>query len=309
MKSYQAIEPIQYILDLQSAKKPADKISILRRAWDDGCRDLFSGLQISFDPLIRFDLPAVPKIIENDDEPDQLGFDEFKKLINNLREEEINVALNKSSVIAWNEWYRKILLKSIDCIKSSQVNKFLKSVNNIEFLIPVIKPQMMSEDFIGNNFSAGEYYIDPYLSGDRILTVLQPNPALNLQFNKEGDPIRIHDFSNLVNLLPVGIVLDGVQHGDCYYLFDILPLQEYKTGKIGINQERRHRALCDLQDILADLYAGKVRILPKKRSMISNTTDANSAIDELRQQGYGDVVFKKVTGKYLLNRNRNWVKN
>lgn len=314
------MEPIEVIKKLKKAKKAADKINVLKEAWNAECFDFFEGIHMSLNPLITFNIKEVPKIVDEDDEPDELGFSNFRftalgiyhKRILNIAKT-IDDALNTSSVESWNEWYSRILSKDLyKIVTVTQVNKFLKSVNEDNLLIPIFKCQKAQhtrKNFF--KYQRANYLIDPYTSGDRLLTVAKKSPTTIMFFNDKSKQVSYHDledFENLLEYLPIDVVFDGVYSEGRYYIFDILPLEHYKTGSIDISLIDRHKALCDLQDIFVDVLASKVRILPKKGITISNRSDIEKAFDEFVEQDYEGVVFKRAESGYHLGvSNTNWL--
>lgn len=143
--------PIDVINQLRKAKNSAEKQAVLSTAWTEECYEFFEGVHFALNPIINFDLTVVPKIVDEDNEPDELGFAAFRQLaldIYHKKAKNINKviedALNRSSVEAWNKWYRNILLKTLGCITISQFNKFLNSIDETDLLIPIFKYQKIS---------------------------------------------------------------------------------------------------------------------------------------------------------------------
>ena len=304
------MEPIDVIKKLKQAKKAADKIEVLKEAWEAECNDFFEGMHLAFNPLIVFNLNKVPRIIEEDDEPDNLGFTNFRRFaleihygqIKNTKKH-VEDALNTSSVEAWNEWYRKILSKNFgNLITVAQLNKFLNSIEQTDLLIPVFKHQNVQKSWQNHHRYNINYFVDPYIPGDRLLTVLRKVPTSVFFFDEKGKQATYHDledFENLIEHLPVDVLLDGVYSEGRYYVFDIMPYDEYRLGKVERPIEDRHKALCDMQELFVDTLGSKVRILPKKKVMITTRSQIKSVISEFLMLGYDSVVFKKADSGYL----------
>lgn len=311
------MQPIDVVLKLKQAKKAADKNKVLQEAWDAECYEFFEGIHLALNPIMQFSLDAVPKIVEEDDEPDDLGFSKFRHLALEIFYDRIKApmphieeALNTSSVVAWNEWYRKILLKSFgNLVTVSQINKFLQSVEDEDLLIPTFKHQKAQSSYL-RRYPPGEYFIDGYVEGERLITVLRRVPRSFFFFDKKGKPINYNDLAvieDLIDLIPVDIVFDGVYSEGRYHVFDVMPYDEYRKGSVNRTLEERHAALCDMQDAFTDLFGAKIRILPKKKVTVTVTSDTGLSKKEFREQGFTGIVFKKAEGGYFTGyANANW---
>jgi len=315
------MEPIDVVLNLKKAKKSEERLSILDNAWSAECFNFFEGVFLSLNPLINLNLKKIPKIIEEDDEPDELGFIEFRRIVTGIyhkkilnADKHIKDSLNMSSVVAWNEWYRRILLKDLHkLITVAQFNKFLMSKNEEDLLIPVFKFQKAQSSWSNfHKYSGNKFLVDPYISGDRLLVVAKKSPPTIMFFDAKGKKTIYHDledFENLLELLPIDVIFDGVYSEGRYYIFDLMPLKDYLSNNVEIPLSKRHRALCDLQDVFVNVLGSKIRILPKKMSMISSRSDIEKLFNEfVVEQGYEGVVFKRANSGYQPGKSTtNWL--
>lgn len=317
--------PLEVIHKLKEAKNVKEKETIIAKAWEDGSDDFFEGIQYAFDPFSSFGVTEVPYILDEDDEPDEVGMKKFTYLLNQLRrrwlielaaEDAIADLCDIAGVEDWNEWYRKILLKNFKgIITAHQANKVLKKlakteVKAIKYIIPhfgIQKPN--SHD---GKYLVGYSFIDHHINGKRTVALLNKDYNSTTLLDEKGNEFLndsvFDSLTKLLHKLPIGIVLDGVVKDDHYIIFDILPLDEYRKGYTHRSQEQRHEALCDLEIPLQDISERKLRVHPKKKINLKNEEEFKRYCDEAKSEGVTHVVIKDCLAPYLTKKSDNWIK-
>ncbi|NJO62544.1 MAG: hypothetical protein HC836_31250 [Richelia sp. RM2_1_2] len=276
---------------------------------------MFEGLHLGLNPLLEFDLVKVPKIVEHDEEPDRIKFDDFKKFAYDLHFKKcldsrifVDEFVNSASVDSWNLWYRNILLKTINnAVPITTFNKFLNQSHQQKYLIPILKCPKPNPNKPASY--AGEYLVDEFIAGERVLSVLSVTSKRILLFNEQGARIQNTNLSILSSMLPYlsnDVIIDGVFNGERYYAFDITLLEDFINNNQQHSQKTRHTVLCDMQDLLVELFDGKIRILPKKLITVTTGCEIESAKDEFRSQGATKCVIKDVNGVYSTKTKPNW---
>lgn len=118
-----SMTPLQIIQKLNQAKTDKAKAKIIKIAWQSDCEDFFVGVELSFNLSVNFGLKSAPEIQDVDDgSPGSLSFKEFYQLAVQLSQSQLNPdqitesvtdAAMRANVTEWNEWYRRILLKTL----------------------------------------------------------------------------------------------------------------------------------------------------------------------------------------------------
>jgi hypothetical protein len=117
------MQPVMILQKLRAAKSKKAQEKIITDAWKSDSEEFFIGLELAVDPNLKFGLTAVPEIQDPDDgDPGSLKFEDFLALTQDLsagrcaaedaRRRIVEAAL-RCNVTAWNQWYRKILLKNL----------------------------------------------------------------------------------------------------------------------------------------------------------------------------------------------------
>jgi DNA ligase-1 len=272
---------IKYIEELENDNSRLAKEDVLEQAWVNGCTELFEGFRLAYDSMITFGVKKVPEIVELDDAPGEFNWVDFlhlaeqlrtRRLTGNAARDALREAAEKSNVLLWNKFYRRILLKDLRCgVSSKTVNKVLKKLGKTDkkalgYIIEEFEVQLATAEELAN--IAGEQFLDPKLDGVRITTVLDKennditlytrNGKINYNFNHVESSLR-----NILERIPTSIVLDGemvsrsfqdlmkqvnrkktVDTLDARYaVFDILPLADFKKGICKMPLEERNEIL------------------------------------------------------------------
>jgi len=316
------MKPIDVIIELNNTKASKEKEKVLEKAWNNNCFDFFSGVQKGFDPFDSLFLTKIPYITEIDDEPDDLNTNKIIALYNQLAmhsitgqaaEMAVENALNISGVEIWNKWYRRILLKDFQkTVTLAQINRVLnrfgkKDARAMQYIIPTIGLQ--KHTVYQGTMLAGNAYVDSFTNGTRQAIILNTESKTVLTFNENGKKVKSDKrWQSIVDHLPFGIMFDGVKTSSNTYIYDLIPLDEYKKGYTTRTQEERHTALCELQDLLYEVFKGSVSILPKMKVDLLNTESFHKSLEDFKAQGISQIMIKDLMAPYLSRKSPNWIK-
>jgi hypothetical protein len=113
---------VDIAVELGKANTDRQRDAAVRRAWNE-CEEFFLGLQMSVDPEARPPLPSVPQFEEEDDGfAGSFTFAEFTAIwaiitapscTAEAAKEIVWEAAERANVTEWNQWYRRILLKTL----------------------------------------------------------------------------------------------------------------------------------------------------------------------------------------------------
>lgn len=309
------------VLDsLEKAKSVKDKEKILEAAWNKKIVNLFQGFVIAFDPFYTFGIDKVPYILEEDDEPNTLSFDDFYTTIQKFntifklnKKEKIDDLLNQASVKMWNNWYRRILLKDFkNIITAKQINKVLSNISKKDIqAIKYIIPQIFFQKYVEKQSTfIGEQLVDAFISGTRLAIVLDNINKEHSVFNERGQRQKslVVKSQEIFDVIPVSVVLDCIKTKNTIYVIDIIPLDEYKKGYTSRIQLDRHIALCSLHELLIDSFGGLVKILPKMKINFNESDSLEIMKTEFTQQNCKSVIVKDPQSPYLSRKNPGWNK-
>jgi DNA ligase-1 len=225
---------IELLKGLTQTNARSEKEQLVFKAFMEGERDFFVGAKLALDPLVSFGVKKVAEILEPDDAPNDLPFDDFLKLAQRLRRREltghaardaIHAACERCDFDTWNLFYRRILLKDFKVgVDTSTINKVLKKLVPTEdeardFLIPVWSPQLATdgaddEGVFLPKHRKGRKLLDVKFDGVRLITILDIDQKSVIQYTREGRinenfPHIVEALEGMLVHLPGSIVLDG----------------------------------------------------------------------------------------------------
>lgn len=311
-----------WIEQLSKLKTAKDKEKLLENAWKDGERILFEGIQLGLNPYVFYHFDKIALITENDDVPDSINWQSFKRMLNlisthQLTGDKLNTQIaqwvDTASVDMWNGFYRRILIKNWDTtITIPSYNRVMKRLakNDVQaskFICPVVgfqKPQ----DGKWQQFIGGEYFIDPFISGKRQLLVALKSQNTFKVWDEKYVDTEIAGYTDFLKPLPINVVLDTVYDGKTWFVIDIAPVNQFGSGFVNRTLIERHDALCGLHELLLESFGGKVKILAKKKISLNENNELKSALTDLSDQGFGFAVVKESLSLYKFGKNAHWVK-
>lgn len=160
--------------ELQTTSSRLAKEAILREAWSSGHREFFAGAQLAYDPLVTFGVKAVPT---SSSTKSNFDWPAFEKLATDLRNrtitghaarDAIQQAADSCDALAWNQFYRLVLLKDLKCgTTDTTINKVLAEFGkpSEDYLIPVFACQLAKNAEDHPNHMLGPKLVDWKLDG------------------------------------------------------------------------------------------------------------------------------------------------
>jgi DNA ligase-1 len=338
MKAY------EYIIRLAALKKLEDKKALLRAAAVDGCDELFYGLQLGIDKKRIFGVKTSP-LIEIDDtfsqkeinQPGSYTWPMFKAMIGLLEKEDtteetknmlLREAAEESGILEWNAFYRPIVMKNIKCgITATIINSILNEFGPEaeKYKIPIWKIKKLSN----NGFMTGKKYIEPLLSGSRMLVVMDREYKTIKAYSETGriiknPKINLSGLYGIIGDLPESIVFDGnitnrsyqgLMSGpsdeDYYVIYDIVLLRDFNQNYCPLGLSSRKDTLNEFQSLLRVSTDRKAYVLPSLLIDFS-TENADQRFyfytEELKQAGYTEIVIKDANSEYNCEKDIMWFK-
>lgn len=114
---------VDVAIALESASTDRARDAAIRKAWNQGVDDFFTGVSMSMDASWSMPLDKVPAFDEEDDGfAGTLTFAEFSVIRSQLAAPGITGedartmvydAAERANVTEWNQWYRRILLRTL----------------------------------------------------------------------------------------------------------------------------------------------------------------------------------------------------
>jgi DNA ligase-1 len=302
------MKPYEVIQALQATSSKLEKEQIVRDAFLSGCYDFFRGARLAYDALVTFGVKKAPKLDEADDAVSTVTYTDFVILADQLRQRQltghaardaIDDFLQRCSVVEWNDFYRRVLLKDLKVGASeSTINKALKSLvkdhpTASEFIIPVFSVQLApSESYNRQTISKlrGNVLVDIKYDGMRLSTTLDKEADEVIQYSRTGlvnesFPHVREALKRLMHKLPASCMIDGEIVGSSFnalmrkatkagadttdttlIIFDIVPLDDFRAKFSPKTQLERHEVLVALKESgVVDECApgGELYILPK----------------------------------------------
>jgi len=318
------------------------KEAILAEAMEQGLDEFFEGVKMALDKLYTFGVKQVP--VKDPVGGQGLSWDNFRQLAESLYRREltghaardaIQLAMNVSTDLQWNNFYRRILIKDLRCgVSEKTVNTVAKKSKKPEYAVPVFECMLAHDGANHETKITGKKILQPKLDGVRILTVVDFESRTVVQYTRNGKVLE--NFSHITDYLLANLdnfgrsyVLDGeivsrsfqdlmkqvhrkddVQAGDARLcLFDILPLVEFKQGKSVMGQRRRSEFLNNFKNIFAD--SNFIEIIPQIEVNLDEFMGEIEYKDYNKKaiaDGFEGIMIKDPDAKYQCKRDVAWLK-
>lgn len=322
------MKPVHYLLRISKTKDLDERKSILREAAVDGCEELFLGFQLCYSKIYNFEIITAP-IIKGEfsskelHEEGSFTFQDFTDLISdilsgNLNSEEIKQRLYKSAensnILEWNMFYRCILLKDMNNgLNSTIINKVLNEIGGgaLKYLIPKWKIQELS---ISKTIPKWEAGLEPFLNGERVLTIIHKDYSFIKMYDIKGNIIKNDIIKNLYVLMeyiPINLVLDGEIVNDRYALYDIIPLEDFEYGECQMIQKERQETLTEIENIFHDNDIHNIYVIPKLKVNLKTERGLekfNEFVFEMKNLNYNNIIIKNMNSFYVAGKSKNWIK-
>jgi len=291
------------------------------------------GLAMCLDALVTFGVKQVP---ESSKDGKGLDWDTFKEGANLLIERErtgyaardlILDLMNAAKMDQWNDWYRRILIKDLRCgVSEKTVNNVAKKMN-LEYSVPVFSCMLAHDGAKHPKKIKGNCLVEYKYDGVRVIAIVKKNKATLYSRNGKvfnnfphiEEALSRPEFNNLV--LDGEIMSDdfqalmkqvyrksGAETDDAYLaLFDLLPLDEFNSGKSKLNTLERKKQL----DKLSESFESCIKLVDY---VILNFDDESgndtftTMNKEALDKGYEGLMIKPTENYYESKRSHAWLK-
>ena len=312
------LKPWEVITELNSDNSRLFKEAVVKREAEAGNAEFFRGCRAALDSMITY---GIRKVDEKSGDGRGLNPARFWEVAQALSERKLtgNDAVNavahmrlNAKEAEWNNWYRLILIKDLRCgVSEKTVNKMVEKING-DYAIPVFSCQLAHDGANHESKVTGRKLIEVKLDGVRVITIVYPSGHVD-QYSRNGKelvnfPHIKEQFAKHAVFLSEPMVFDGevmsssfqdlmrqvhrksdVSAGDAVLnLFDIISLQEFKSGQGTVTQRDRSNALKMWHDPIADH-------MPNVTVLGNELVDLDSNGGRIR---FGRINADAITGGY-----------
>jgi len=336
--------PFQVICDLELHPSRLNKEEIVLAQAEAGNTEFFAGVRLALDPMVTFGLKQIPE--KTGEDGPGLDWDSFNNAVQlfvnractgNAARDVVDKLMNQSTKKQWNDWYRRILIKDLRCgVSEKTVNKVVEK-KYAQYNIPVFGCQLAHDSANHETKVKGPKLIEVKLDGVRVITIVYPDGRVD-QYSRNGKelvnfPHIKEQLSAVAKLGAFGtdaMVLDGEVMSSSFQdlmkqvhrkdnvaandavlnLFDIIPLQEFETGRCEEFQISRSEKLKNWHDI----YSG---VMPNVTVLAQELVDLDTIKGQARFKmintqavagGYEGIMIKDVDAPYECKRSHAWLK-
>ena len=334
------LKPWEVITELNSDNSRLFKEAVVKREAEAGNAEFFRGCRAALDSMITY---GIRKVDEKSGDSRGLNPARFWEVAQALSERKLtgNDAINavahmrlNAKEAEWNNWYRLILIKDLRCgVSEKTVNKMVEKING-DYAIPVFSCQLAHDGANHESKVTGRKLIEVKLDGVRVITIVYPSGHVD-QYSRNGKelvnfPHIKEQFAKHAVFLSEPMVFDGevmsssfqdlmrqvhrksdVSAGDAVLnLFDIISLQEFKSGQGTVTQRDRSNALKMWHDPIADH-------MPNVTVLGNELVDLDSNGGRIRfgrinadaiTGGYEGIMIKDPDAVYECKRTVSWLK-
>jgi DNA ligase 1 len=333
--------PWTLIQQLAATPSRNAKIDIVRDAALADCHEFFLGLRWALDPLCTFGVKQVPR--HGGPDGQGLPWQSFEFLLQQLSQRQltgnqarqaIELCLSAATADQWNWWYRRILVKELDCGLSEKTVNPVVQAQRPEWAVPVFECALAQDGSEQIDRLQGQRLLEVKLDGVRLLTVMWPDGRVQ-QFSRNGRELTnfaqiTAQLAQVAHTLEQPWVLDGeivsssfqdlmtqvhrksnVDTSDAVlYLFDCVPLCEFQRGQSTQTQSQRSQWLREWRAVhQAQLL--NVQVLEQQLVDFS-TEQGRLKFDQINrqaiQEGYEGLMIKSPNALYQCRRTAHWLK-
>lgn len=335
-----AVEVLKYIA---SDNSKLFKEFAITSAAAEGNQEFFDGIYLALDNFQTFGVKKIPELNIQERGGSGLPMRDFAKLCDELQtrvltgnaaQDAIAFAMQQSTHDEWNNWYRLILMKDLKAgFSETTVNKAVKDYP--QFAIPVFSCQLAHDAKDADERLVGKKYIDVKLDGARVLTFIEAGGkvfqtsrngklienfgTIRTQFETvakkyTGEPLVIDGemmSSSFQDLMTQFKRKTNVQTNDAmYYVFDIIPLAEFKKGKSKHIQSRR---IEQLTEFMSKYESDTINTQQVGTECVDlDTKEGKQRFKEINEKAvenkYEGVMLKNPDGFYTCKRTWDWMK-
>jgi DNA ligase-1 len=333
-------KPWEIIKLLESDNSRLAKESIIEQELTAKNTEFFEGIRTALDTLITFGLKQIDEKIDEDGPG--LDWDSFsliitgfvnRQLTGNLARDTVQRMMNSATKEQWNYWYRRILIKDLQCgVSEKTINKVVKGHD--EYSIPVFTCQLAHDSANYEGKISGKKYVEVKLDGVRVLTIVYPDGRVD-QFSRNGKELVNFEhiknqFSLVASFYNEPMVFDGEVMSASFqdlmkqvrrkedvntvdavlHLFDIIPLADFEKGFCATRQEDRSRQVYHWHKMFKDS-------LPNIQVVGHELVDLDTIEGDIRLEeinaiaiagGYEGIMMKDPEAPYECKRSTAWLK-
>lgn len=336
------MKPWDIVAKLASDNSRLYKETVIDDAAVEGNAEFFEGCRLALDSMITFGVKKIPERSG----PDGKGVDwstftlavtDFinREITGNAARDMIAEMMKNSTNAQWNDWYRRILIKDLRCGVSE------KTINNVvgkqysNYAIPVFSCQLAHDASNDDRKLTGKKMIECKLDGVRVITIVYPDGRVD-QFSRNGKELlnfqKIKDQIAIVvkESFKAPMVLDGEVMSSSFQdlmkqihrkenakaddailnLFDIIPLENFETGRYDLEQKKRTDHLRQWYEANASRLSN-VNVL--QNAIVDLNTDEGNKLFKMYnksaiENGYEGIMLKDPSAPYECKRTNNWLK-
>ena len=343
------MKPWQVIQQLESTNSRLDKEKILQMVLlqQPEDKEFWVGCKLALDPMVTFGIKQVPIKEENTgimpanyDDNFKLAITGFisRSITGNMARDMVNELMDHCEPDAWNNWYRRILIKDLRCgVTETTINKVRPNT------VPIFSCQLAKDAAEHEAKLKGSKLLDYKLDGVRVLAVIQrvntgslsamlmPKVTLHSRNGKVFENFKHieEQLAMAARDLESDWVLDGEITSATFQslmtqvhrkkdanasdavlnVFDFIPLDEFVKGKWAVPQHKRRS---DLRDFMGHfLDCDNVKFLAYE-TVDLDTEQGQTKLDEMRANaaklGLEGVMVKDAAAFYECKRTDAWLK-
>jgi len=338
------MKPWEIIAKLESDNSRLYKEAVIDDAAVEENNEFFEGCRLALDSMITFGVKKVPLRNGVDAPGGGIDWSTFtlaitgfinREITGNTARDMIAEMMKNSTNAQWNDWYRRILIKDLRCGVSEKTINNVVSKKYLNYAIPVFSCQLAHDASNDDRKLTGKKMIECKLDGVRVITIVYPDGRVD-QFSRNGKELlnfqKIKDqIAGVRNgSFKVPMVLDGevmsssfqdlmkqihrkenVNANDAILnLFDIIPLENFETGRYDLQQKTRTEYLTQWYEDNASRLAN-VNVL--SNAIVDLNTDEGNKLFKMYnksaiENGYEGIMLKDPSAPYECKRTNNWLK-
>jgi DNA ligase-1 len=332
--------PWEVIKLLEADNSRLAKESIIKQELAAKNTEFFEGVRTALDTLITFGLKQIDEKIDEDGPG--LDWDSFsliitgfvnRQLTGNLARDTVQRMMNSATKEQWNYWYRRILIKDLQCgVSEKTVNKVVKGHD--EYIIPVFTCQLAHDSANYEGKISGKKYVEVKLDGVRVLTIVYPDGRVD-QCSREGKELVNFEhiknqFASVASYYNEPMVFDGEVMSASFqdlmkqvrrkedvntvdavlHLFDIIPLADFEKGFCATRQEDRSKQVYSWHKINKDSLPN-IQVVGHELVDL-DTIEGDARLEEINSiaiaGGYEGIMMKDPDAPYECKRSVSWLK-
>ena len=322
------------VVELESNNSRLFKEEVLAKYIED---EIFQeAMCLALDPLVTFGV-SDKSVKASDSDGSGLSWNVFLEVAHSLIDrsltgnnaiDTIDSLICQATSDQWNNWYRRILLKDLRCgVSEKTVNNVAKR-SKIKFRVPTFTCMLANDGAKHEKKMVGECVIEYKYDGVRVIAIHQDGKCVLHSRNGKvlsNFPHINRAIEDYVGSSDEAVVIDGevmsgdfqalmkqlnrkkdVQTDDAYLaIFDMITLEEFKSGKSKLDQVQRKKQLDD--------FTKTSCLVPVDWCIINlDTEEGQAEYTEMNrvalEKGYEGLMIKPISGLYECKRSYNWLK-